>query len=274
MVVKRYKKDHHPVMRFFVVIAVIAMLFPLAVILIWSFNLNWTYPEVIPDAWTFNGYITMLFGSTNFTEVVLTSICVTGCVCILCAVIGTLTAQAMVFYDFPGKNLVDFLIYLPCIVPSVVMGIGVHILFLRLGISGTYFGVIIAQTIISMPYAIKIIINATKLLGVKYTQQAIVLGSSPFKAYFQVSFRQLIPSIVSAMCMAFTASFSDYFLTLLIGAGRVETFAIAVVPLISGANTNLAAAYSVAYVGFAFVFFLVLEWLARRITKKQEQYLM
>lgn len=270
----RYRAGHHPVMRFWVCLAVVFVLLPLVLVVLWSLNSLWTFPDVMPDSWTLRGFESMLFGSKDFVEIVGTSLLVTSAVCLLSALIATLTAQALVFYEFPGKSLVDFLVYLPCIVPAVVLGIGTHILFIKLGLSNSLVGVILIQTMISMPYAIKIVTNATRLLGRRFTEQAIVLGSSPARAYFQVSFHLLVPSLISAMCMAFTASFSDYFLTFLVGGGRVQTFAIAVVPLISGADTNMAAAYSVAYTVLAFLFFLALEWLARRITRKQDLYLM
>lgn len=269
---KRYRKNHHPIMRaiIFAVSAFIA--FSLLILVIWSFNTLWTFPDLLPDMWNTDGYISVLTDKAS-TKTVLTSLQITTIVCLVTVAIATLAARAFVFYDFPGKNQLEFLVYLPCIVPAVTLAIGINIIFISLNLDGTYLGVIIPQIAISMPYAIKIITDATRLLGNKYEEQAVVLGSSPIKAYFQVTLFYMLPSIISAICMVFTVSFNDYFLTFLLGKGQISTFAVMLVPLINGSNMSKAAVSGLIYIGFAMLFFFVMEQLSRFILKKQRLYL-
>lgn len=273
MAEKRYDKNHHPVMRGVIYTASFIVLFTIALLLVWSFNSLWPFPDLIPSMWSLDGYQDVLFGGDDFVKTIGTSLAITLTVCVLTVVVATLAARAFVFYDFPGKNLLDFLVYLPCVVPAVTLAIGINIVFISLRLDGTYLGVIIPQMAIAMPYAIKIITDATRLLGGKFEEQAVVLGSSPLKAYFQVSLFYMIPSIISAMCMVFTVSFNDYFLTFLLGKGQISTFAVTLVPLITGANMSKSAISGLIYIGFAMIFFFVMERISAFILKKQRLYL-
>ena len=269
---KRYNKNHHPVMRtaIYAVTALIAFVF--VILAVWSFNTLWVFPDLIPDTWSLDGYISVL-GDKAFGQTVLTSFGITITVCLAAVVVATLVARAFVFYDFAGKDLFEFLVYLPCIVPAVTLAIGINIIFIGFDLDGTFLGVVIPQIAISMPYAIKIITDATRLLGNKYEEQAVVLGSSPLKAYFQVSLFYMLPSIISAACMVFTVSFNDYFLTFLLGKGQISTFAVMLVPLINGSNMSKAAVSGLIYVAVAMLFFFVMEQLSNFILKKQRLYL-
>lgn len=269
---KRYNKNHHPVMRGVVYVASAIIAFALLVLLVWSFNSLWSFPDLFPSVWNLDGYISVLTDKA-FGETVATSLLITLTVCVATVVIATLAARAFVLYDFPGKDLFEFLVYLPCIVPAVTLAIGINIIFIGLRLDGTYLGIIIPQMAISMPYAIKIITDATRILGNKYEEQAVVLGSSPLKAYFQVSFLYMLPSIISAMCMVFTVSFNDYFLAFLLGKGQISTFAVMLVPLINGSNISKAAISGLVYVAFAMIFFFMMEQISRFIMKKQRLYL-
>lgn len=270
---KRFNQNSHPVMRVMVVLYALATIVPLLVMAVWSVVSIWPYPQIIPDAWTLRGFESLFRPSSEFFPILGSSMFIAFVVCSLGVIIATLAAQALAFYDFPGKHVLDFLVFLPAIVPAVVFGIGIHVLFIRLGLTNTFFGVILVQLIAGVPFAVKMMTNATRMLGNSLTEQAVVLGSTPFKAFFQVCLHPLLPTMISSACMIFTVSFSDYFLTFLIGGGKIKTFATVLVPMISGSDTNMTAAYAVVYLILSFLVFLVLEGVGRRILKKQTLYL-
>ena len=64
--------------------------------------------------------------------------------------------------------------------------------------------------------------------------------------------------------MSYILSFSQYFLTLLIGGGAVRTFATVMFPYLSGGDRTIAAAYGISFILATFVVFLIFEWLLRR----------
>lgn len=68
--------------------------------------------------------------------------------------------------------------------------------------------------------------------------------------------------MLSSFSVAYIVSFSQYFLTLLIGGGQVKTFTIVMVPLLQGGNRNIASVYSTVFLGVTLIIFGVFEWAA------------
>ena len=75
--------------------------------------------------------------------------------------------------------------------------------------------------------------------------------------------------MLSAFSMAFVVSFSQYFLTLMIGGGNVKTFAIVMVPYLGSGERNFASIYSVIFLVIMLLVFGILEWIVGRFTKAQ-----
>ena len=90
------------------------------------------------------------------------------------------------------------------------------------------------------------------------------------QAFFKVTLPNLFPVMLSAFSMAFVVSFSQYFLTLMIGGGNVKTFAIVMVPYLGSGERNFASIYSVIFLVIMLLVFGILEWIVGRFTKAQE----
>ena len=147
---------------------------------------------------------------------------------------------------------------------------GVQITFIKCGLSGTVLGVIIVHLICSLPYAVTLMQDGTRAMGVKLEEQARVLGAGALQAFFESDTSESFPVMLSAFSMAFVVSFSQYFLTLMIGGGKCQTFAIVMVPYLGSGERNFASIYSVIFLVFMLLVFGILEWIVGRFTKAQE----
>ena len=80
----------------------------------------------------------------------------------------------------------------------------------------------------------------------------------------------LMPVILSAVSMSYIVSFSQYFLTLMIGGGNVKTFTIIMVPYLQSSNRNIACIYSAIFLGITLAVF---DWIAKYFLKNRgEEY--
>ena len=140
-------------------------------------------------------------------------------------------------------------------------------MFLKIGVSDTLTGVILTHVIISLPYCTTIMTDVTRALGIKYEEQASVLGAKPLTAFKEASLPMLIPGILSSVSMGFILSYSQYFTTLIIGGGRVKTLALVLIPYIQSGDRPLMAMYSLVFVISAILVFFVLELIIRRSQK-------
>ena len=126
---------------------------------------------------------------------------------------------------------------------------------------------ILVHLIAAVPYCITIMTDVTKAVGDRYEQQAMVLGATPIRSFFEVTLPSLLPGVLSSVSMGFILSYSQYFTTLMVGGGRVKTLALVLVPYIQSGDRALSSVYSVAFVGSALLVFFLFEGIIHNIQK-------
>ena len=109
--------------------------------------------------------------------------------------------------------------------------------------------------------------DGTMAVGNKLEEQSKVLGANTFQAFTKVTLPILSPVILSALSMSYIVSFSQYFLTLLIGGGKVKTFAIVMFPYLSGGDRNMASVYSLVFLGITIIIFSIFQIAVSKINK-------
>lgn len=246
------------------------IMLPAITLLIWIFTERWAWPDLVPQVFSMRAVGEVAGRKVQLFRVFSSSVLISTIVAMLSVVIAVMTARALVFYDFAGKKLVSFLTILPFMVPATVFAMGVQVTFIRLGLNNTVTGIVIAHLICSLPYAVRLLMDCTQAVGMKLEEQARVLGASAFQAFLHTSLPMMTPVMLSAMSMAYIVSFSQYFLTLLIGGGNVKTFTIIMVPYLQSGNRNIACIYSAIFLGVTLVVFGTFDLIARHFMKNND----
>ena len=245
-----------------IAIFIVLIIAPLLTIVVWVFTERWAWPELIPQVFSTRALESVFRDSKELAQLFFSSMLISLTVAFFSVVIGTMTARALECYEFLGKKMFSFLSLLPFLVPATVFAMGIQVKFIQAGLSGTIVGVIIVHLICSLPYAVTLLQDGTRAMGTRLEEQARVLGAGPWTAFMKVTLPNLFPVMLSAFSMAYIVSFSQYFLTLMIGGGSVKTFSIVMVPFLTGGQRNFASVYS--------LIFLVFEWIVSRFMKEQE----
>ena len=243
--------------------AALCILVPLLILPVWIFFGRWQWPELFPSAFSLRA-LRMMLSDAGMAEVLFSSVLLSACVAILATVTGIMAARAVVLHDFRGKKLVSFFSMLPMIVPSASFAMGVHVVFLRMGLGDTWTGLLLVHLIYSVPYTVSIMTDITAMAGDRLELQAQVLGVSPLRAFWHISLPVMMPGVLSSLSMAYIVSFSQYFLTLLIGGGRVRTLSVVMVPYIQSGDRTVASAYATLFIMTLMIVFGVMEFFARR----------
>ena len=249
-------------------LTVLYILFPMAVILLWSVTGRWPWPNLLPESWTIRTLEELFFGSAKLPQLLGSSISLAATVALLATAISILTSRATEFYDFSGKCLIRFSGMLPLLVPGTVFAMGIQLVMLKLGLADKIAGVVLVHLVCALPYCLAIMGDVTRAVGIRLEEQAQVLGATPLRAFFAVTLPALVPGILSSMAMGFILSYSQYFTTLMVGGGRVKTIALVLVPYIQSGDRALASAYSVAFVGSAMIVFFIFEALIKKLQKE------
>ena len=222
-----------------------SILIPAASLVVWVFTERWAWPDLFPQVLSDRAVMEIVRRKGELVSLMASSVMISS-----------------VLYRFRGKELMSFLTVLPLMVPGTVFAMGIQITFIRLGLNNTVAGVILAHLIYSLPYAVCLIMDGTRAVGIGLEEQARVLGAGSFQAFRRTTLPMLVPVILSAVSMSYIVSFSQYFLTLLLGGGRVKTFAVVMVPYLQSGSRNIACVYSILFMGITLLVFAVFERIA------------
>lgn len=230
-----------------VALALFALFAPVGVFMLYGFSTRYFYPDLLPDAWTAQPLLRQLRNPRTLTALRLsTEIAVL--VSALSLLVGYPAARTLGTRSFRGKGLVYVLLFLPTVVPPVATGIGLNILFLRLGLAGTRLGVALVHLIPVLPYVVFTLAGVFARYDPHYEYQARVLGARGLRLFRSVTLPLILPGLIVAALFAFLISWSQYLLTLLIGGGRVITLPILLFSTVAGGNPTTISVLSLLFV--------------------------
>lgn len=244
--------------------AVVAV--PVAVVCLWAFAASWPWPDLLPTDWSLKGVEPLVSGSLGMgLPMIGFSVLVAFAASVVATVCGAMAARAVVLHRWRGSSLFHVGTMLPFLIPATVFAMGVQVAFIRVGLAYTAAGVVLACAVVSLPYACSIMVDVTRAAGTGLEDAARVCGAPWWEVLRHVTLPQLAPGLVSSLSMGFVVSFSQYFLTLLVGGGRVRTYALIMFPYLSGADRTVAGAYGLGFMVVTFAVFWLFETLLRRI---------
>jgi spermidine/putrescine transport system permease protein len=192
-------------------ILVFAFLYaPILVLVIFSFNAG--KQTAVWDGFTLAWY-TKLFKNELIWASVKNSLIIAGMTTATATIIGTAAALALSRYQFRGDSWLRNLLYLPIIIPEIVMGAALVTFFGVVQFKLSLWTVILAHLAFSVPY-VALVVRA-RLTGWDNSleEAAQDLGATPFQTFFRVTLPLIMPGILSAALLVFTISIDDYVIT-------------------------------------------------------------
>lgn len=257
--------------RLLVAVELLIVALPLAVVVAWAFTDAWPWPSLVPESLSTRGIDLVFSGHQGVgASTLLLSIGIACACAVLTTAVAVLACRAQVNYRWRGRSLFQFATILPFIIPSTVFAMGVQVVFLRVGLARTVWGVILAHSIVALPYAVLMLTDVTKAAGTRREEAARTLGASSWQVIRHITIPQLLPGIMSSLSMCYIMSFSQYFLTLLVGGGKVQTFVLTLFPYLTGGDRTIACAYSLVFLVVTFAVFLLFEVMLKRFGVREE----
>ena len=242
---------------------------PAAALLFTAFGEGWSFPALLPErvslrALRFIGerirpIALALFSSTAYSLATV----------VLALLISLLPARALARFSFPGHHLLDALLLVPALLPSMIFSMGIHLIFLRIGLSDTYTGVILVLTVFSYPYMLRALISGYLRIPEEYAVTARNLGASFFRMLLRVETPMLLPSIAAGGSVVFLVAFSEYFLVFLIGGGAVHSYTGYLVPFLQSSDHSIGAGLTLLFLTVPLGGFVLLEMATSHMYRKR-----
>jgi spermidine/putrescine transport system permease protein len=161
---------------------------------------------------------------------------------VLSVVIGTSAAWLLYRYRFPAQQTLGLLIFIPMVMPEVLMGVSLLVLFVNLGLPLGYTTLIIAHTTFCFPFVLVGVQARLQGIDPALEEAALDLGATPLKAFWLVIVPYLMPAIIAGALMAFTLSFDEYIVTVFTSGADSQTLPLKVYGMVRvGLNPQLNA---------------------------------
>jgi len=166
-----------------------------------GYSLQW-YSEALDDPWL------MASVWNSFMIAVLSAL--------LAIVIAAPGAYAIVRYRFPGRGLVRQALIVPLIIPSIMLGFGLMLLFKAADIDLSFATILVGHATYVLPYAFFVI--AAQQYGFDRTleEAAMDLGANRLRTFRSVTLPLMVPGLAAAGIFAFTLSLDEFIITFLL----------------------------------------------------------
>ncbi len=183
------------------------LLLPTLIILPMSVSTT-SYLQFPPEGLTLHWY-EQYFSDPDWMAATWFSLRVALATSVLATFIGTLTALALSKGDLPFAGVVQAISISPLIVPHVVLGVALYLVFSPLHLTGTFFGFLISHTVLSVPFVVMSVTSSLQRLDPALELAALNCGANRFQTFWHVTLPNITTGIASGAVFAFLASFDE-----------------------------------------------------------------
>lgn len=207
----------------------------LLVLALWSLTKRWRFPNALPSSWTLDHW---LGRASHFAEPLLTTMSLAAFTLV------TSLIAAIVWLELERHSKapkLDWLWYVPLLIPQVTLLFGWQAAALLLSIDGWWLTVAFSHWFYTLPYVVLILAVSWRELDPNWSHAASVLGAGYWRTLFYIRLPLLVKPLSQAAAVAVAVSVAQYLPTLLLGAGRHQTLATELVTSFGGVDRRVIA---------------------------------
>jgi putative spermidine/putrescine transport system permease protein len=178
-----------------------------------GFSLRWYENIVSSDVWT---------------SATITSLKVAVLTSIFSVVLGTSAALALQRAKLPGKALINALVLSPLVTPVIVLAVGIYMVFVRWGLSGTLLGLALAHTVLATPFVIVSVSASLQMLNPNLELASLGLGAGPVRTFRRVTLPLIMPGALSGAIFAFITSWDEVVVAIFLTNASLRTIPVVI----------------------------------------------
>lgn len=213
----------------YIALILLFLYLPISILIIFSFN-----DSKVNAVWigfTMKWY-EKLFTNTSVLEALKNTLLIGGISTILSTMIGTLTAVGMYKHQFRGKTVMDALLYIPIVIPEIVLGIAMLAFFALIKIPLGIMTLIFAH--VTFCTAFVVIVVQTRLDGFDRSleEAAMDLGANHWQTFIHVTLPLIMPGIVAGALLSLTLSLDDVIISFFVAGPSSTTLPLQVFSMV------------------------------------------
>jgi len=233
------------------------LLAPIVVVVLISFSSD-PILRFPPTGWSLQWYATLL-GNRDFIGAAGVSLVVATGAALLAAAVAVPASLAIARNAFRGKALVEGVFLAPLLVPAIVIGLGLMLVFSPLGLRGSYLGLVLANAGLVIPYIMRTTLLSLTTLDRSAEEAARVLGATQLRVFGTVTLPLIAPGVLSGAILAFLLTFDEAVVSLFLVSSRVRTLPIEMFDYVQTRTDPQLAAVSTVLIVISLVVVVLVE---------------
>jgi spermidine/putrescine transport system permease protein len=205
------------------------MYMPLLVLVVFSFTP--TEYGVSWEGFTLKWYMAV-FNNKNIQDALKISLMIAIPTVVISTAIGTITAFALYRYKFLGRALYQGALYIPLVMPDLVIGISLLLFYTSIKLDLGILTILLAHISFSIPLTTLVIIARMQRIDRTLEDAAMDLGADEWTTMWKVTLPQLMPGILAAALLTFPWSFNDFVITFFVSGVGSSTLPLRVYSMI------------------------------------------
>lgn len=243
-------------------LALLVILFlqiPVIVVMLASFS-ETSYLTIPPQGWTLKWFTAVLHDRT-YTSAIWNSLVLAVGSTFLSLLLGVAASYAIFRKLVPGSEALTSLLMAPLIIPSVVIGVAMLQFFTLIGMRGSFWVLIIAHVVITVPYIIRSALASLSGIDLSVEEASRVLGADGFTTFRLITLPLIKPGLVAGALFAFVTSMENVPVTIFLAGPRDTTLPILIFTSVEmGVNPSVAAVSTLLIIATAVVLLIAERW--------------
>ena len=250
--------------------AIIYAMFYIPVLVMIQFSFN--------DAkrnYSWEGFTTAWYGKLftfrnhDLWEALIYSLVIAVIATVISVVIGVLGGIGLQKFQFRGKKFINLLLYVPIVVPEIVLAVAMLIIFMTIGIRLGMGTIVIGHCTFCIPYAVVTIKGRISGDNDTLQEASMDLGANRVQTFWRVTIPSIMPGIMSAAFLSFTLSIDDVIMSNMLASARQSTLPVLILSVNRTGITPDINALTTLMVLIMVIGMLIMNAIQRHMAKKE-----
>ncbi|WP_045742701.1 ABC transporter permease [Actinoplanes rectilineatus] len=230
---------------------------PILVVAVVSVDTS-TFLRFPPQGFSLEPYHTV-FTTPEFTTGLVSSLIIAVFTTVVTLAVAIGASLAFTRHTFRGSGTAQSFFTSPLLVPNIVLGLALLLLFAPLGLTDTYTGLVLAHVVLCLPYAIRTITVSLSTVDVAGEDAARVLGASPWTTFRRVTLPLIRPGVVAGAVLSFLVSFDEAVVSLFLSGFDITPLPVTLLDHLETQAGPEVAALSMLLIAFSLAAVLAVE---------------
>ena len=240
---------------------------PIIVVIVFSFNTS--KRNITFDGFTFDWYAKMI-NNEQLMKAFYNTLIVAAASTAISVIVGTLCAVGLYKFEFKLKQLISDSLYIPIVIPELVMGIGLLMFFSALNLPMNIYTLIISHVTFSMPFVVITVRARIAGFDKSIEEAARDLGANEFRTFMRVTLPMIAPGVISGGMLALTMSLDDVVVSYFTAGPDSQTLPLKILGMVKkGVSPDVNALSALMILGTVLVMVLS-QVIQSRMDKKNQ----